>query len=391
MTGAGQRLLIHHASLFTPHHPGQTGWLLVEGDQIRSIGFGKEPDFTGDSSVQRVDAQGEMLLPGFIDLHVHGAVGHELMDASPTGLEAMAHYYASHGVTGFLATTWTSSREAILKALELVEEMRGPIRDGATLLGVHLEGPYLHPDRCGAQEVNHIRRADREEALEFLDTGVIRLLALAPEFEENHWLIDECLKRGITVSAAHTTASYEQMRMAVARGVSHVTHTFNAMQPLGHREPGTVGAALSMSQLSCELIADNVHVHPAAQKILVDSKTPAGVILITDSIRPAGLPPGDYMLDDRPVNNRTGAVRLSDGTLAGSILSMERALQNICAATGRPLTEMWPTSSLNAARAIGLSSCKGSLETGKDADLVLLDEAFKVHLTVAQGEIVFAG
>jgi N-acetylglucosamine-6-phosphate deacetylase len=390
MTRTGQRLLIHHARLFTPHQPGRTGWLLVEGGQIRSIGFGQAPDFAG-SAMQRVDAQGDMLLPGFIDLHVHGAMGHELMDASPNGLEAMARYYASHGVTGFLATTWTSGREAILKALELAEEMRGPIRDGASLLGVHLEGPYLHPDRCGAQEVHHIRRADREEALQFLDTGVIRLVALAPEFEENGWLIDECVKRGITVSAAHTTASYEQMQMAVARGVSHVTHTFNAMQPLNHREPGTVGAALTMPQLSCELIADNVHVHPAAQKILVDSKTPAGVILITDSIRPAGLPPGDYMLDDRPVNNRTGAVRLPDGTLAGSILTMERALQNVCAATGRPLAEMWPTSSLNAARAIGLSSCKGSLESGKDADLVLLDEAFKVHLTIAQGEIVFAG
>jgi N-acetylglucosamine-6-phosphate deacetylase len=391
MTHAGQRLLIHHARLFTPQHPGRTGWLLVEGGQIRSLGFGKAPDFEGGSALQRVDAQGDMLLPGFIDLHVHGAVGHELMDASPQGLEAMAHYYASHGVTGFLATTWTASRDSILKALELVEEMRGPVRDGATLLGVHLEGPYLHPDRCGAQEINHIRRADREEALEFLNTGVIRLVALAPEFEENHWLIDECVKRGITVSAAHTTASYEQMRMAVNRGVSQVTHTFNAMQPLGHREPGTVGAALTLPQLTCELIADNIHVHPAAQKILVDSKTPAGVILISDAIRPAGLPPGDYMLDDRPVNNRTGAVRLADGTLAGSILTMERALQNICAATGRPLTEMWPTSSLNAARALGLSSCKGSLEVGKDADLVLLDEAFKVHLTIAQGEIIFAG
>jgi N-acetylglucosamine-6-phosphate deacetylase len=389
MTGADQRLLIHHARLFTPHQPGRTGWLLVEGGQIRSIGFGRAPDFVG--SLQRVDAQGDMLLPGFIDLHVHGAVGHELMDASPTGMEAMARYYATHGVTGFLATTWTSSREAIMKALELVEEMRGPIREGATLLGVHLEGPYLHPDRCGAQEVSHIRRADRDEALQFLDTGVIRLVALAPEFEENRWLIDECVKRGITVSAAHTTASYEQMQMAVARGVSHVTHTFNAMQPLGHREPGTVGAALTLPQLSCELIADNVHVHPAAQKILVDSKTPAGVILITDSIRPAGLPPGEYMLDDRAVNNRTGAVRLPDGTLAGSILTMERALQNVCAATGRAPAEMWPTSSLNAARAIGLSACKGSLEVGKDADLVLLDEAYKVHLTIAQGEIIFAG
>ena len=391
MTGKAKRLLIHNARLFTLHQPGQIGWLLVQDGQIHSLGFGQAPHFPEDISLQRLDAQRDMLLPGFIDLHVHGGMGHELMDASPNGLEEMARFYASHGVTGFLATTWTASRQSIKRALELVEEMQGPLRNGATLLGVHLEGPYLHPARCGAQEISYIRRADKEEALDFLNTGVIRLVALAPEFEENLWLIEECVKRGITVSAAHTTASYEQMQTAVAHGVSQVTHTFNAMQGLGHREPGTVGAALTMTQLSCELIADNIHVHPAAQKILVDAKTPAGVILITDAVRPAGLPADEYVLDERRVNTHSGAVRLADGTLAGSVLTMERALKNICAATGRPLSEMWPTSSLNAARAIGLSARKGSLEVGKDADLVLLDDSFKVHLTVAQGEIVFSG
>ena len=161
------------------------------------------------------------------------------------------------------------------------------------------------------------------------------------------------------------------------------------MQGLGHREPGTVGAALTIPQISCELIADNIHVHPAVQKILVDVKTPSGVILVTDAIRAAGLPEGEYMLDERSVHIQHGAVRLTDGTLAGSILTMERALQNLCSATGRSLAEMWITSSLNAARAIGISSQKGSLEVGKDADLVLLDNSFKVQLTVAQGEIVF--
>ena len=380
-------LLIHNARLFTPHHPGQTGWLLAQERKIQSIGSGQLPQLSGE--VQTLDAQGKALLPGFIDLHVHGAMGHELMDASPSGLEEMARFYASHGVTAFLATTWTASRDAIRKALELVEEMQGPIQNGATLLGVHLEGPYLHPSRCGAQDVNLIRRAEREEALEFLESGVIRLLALAPEFEENLWLIDECVKRGVTVSAAHTTATYEQMQTAATRGVTQVTHTFNAMQGLGHREPGTVGAALTIPQISCELIADNIHVHPAVQKILVDVKTPAGIILITDAVRAAGLPEGEYMLDDRSVNIRDGAVRLGDGTLAGSILTMERALQNLCAATGRPLEELWVTSSLNAARAIGISSHKGSLEVGKDADLVLLDESFQVQLTMAQGEIVY--
>ena len=391
MNMPAQPLLIHNAHLFTPNHTGLTGWLLVENGRIRSIGFGSVPNFSDDSAVQVLDAQGQNLLPGFIDLHVHGAMGHEVMDASPTGLEAMSHFYASHGVTSFLATTWTADHPSIMKALELVEEMQGRIEGGATLLGVHLEGPYLNPKRCGAQDVNLIRRAAKAEAFEILDTGVIRLLALAPEFEENLWLIDECVKRGITVSAAHTTANHAQMQQAAEHGVSQLTHSFNAMEGLGHRELGTIGAALSLPQISCELIADNIHVHPAAQKILVDVKTPSGVILVTDAIRAAGLPEGDYMLDERSVHIENGAVRLSNGTLAGSVLTMERALKNVCAATGRSMAEMWVTSSLNAARAIGVSSHKGSLEIGKDADLVLLDEAFCVKLTVVQGEVVFKG
>jgi N-acetylglucosamine-6-phosphate deacetylase len=180
------------------------------------------------------------------------------------------------------------------------------------------------------------------------------------------------------------------MKKAVELGISHATHCFNAMEGLGHRELGTVGAAMTMPQIHCELIADNIHVHPAAQKILVDVKGTAGVILVTDAIRAAGLQDGDYVLDGRSINIRERAVRLSDGTLAGSVLTMERALQNICAATGRPLAETWRMSSLNAARAIGVSAQKGSLEVGKDADLVMLNESFDVSLTVTRGEIAFA-
>jgi N-acetylglucosamine-6-phosphate deacetylase len=390
MTDPGQSVLIQNARLFTPNHPGLMGWLLAESGNIRALGFGNVPDFSHGASVESLDARGGVLLPGFIDLHVHGAMGHEVMDASSSGLQEMACFYASHGVTSFLATTWTASRSSIRKALQLVKQMQGRVRGGATLLGAHLEGPYLNPARCGAQDVNLIRRAEKEEALEFLETGVIRLLALAPEYDENLWLIDECVRRGITVSAAHTTANYEQMQIAAQHGVTHLTHSFNAMQGLGHRELGTIGAALTLPQFSCELIADNIHVHPGAQKILVDVKSPSGVILITDAIRAAGLPDGDYMLDERPIQIQDGAVRLPDGTLAGSVLTMERALQNACAATGRPLAELWVMSSLNAARAIGVSSQKGSLEVGKDADLVLLDESFNVRLTVVQGEIVFS-
>ncbi|HLE90138.1 MAG TPA: N-acetylglucosamine-6-phosphate deacetylase [Anaerolineales bacterium] len=385
-----QQLLIENARLFTPDQAELTGWLLAESGLIRAMGFGNTPDFSHETSLHSLDAQGNMLLPGFIDLHVHGAMGHEVMDASSSGLEEMARFYASHGVTSFLATTWTASRPSIMKALGLVKQMQGQIRGGATLLGAHLEGPYLNPTRCGAQDVNLIRRAEKEEALEFLETGVIRLLALAPEFDENLWLIEECVRRGITVSAAHTTANYEQMQRAAKHGISHLTHCFNAMQGLGHRELGTLGAGMSLPQISCELIADNIHVHPAAQKILVAVKNPSGVILVTDAIRATGLPAGDYMLDGRSIHIQNGAVRLPDGTLAGSVLTMERALQNVCSATGCALAEVWIMSSLNAARAIGVSSHNGSLEVGKDADLVLLDESFNVNLTVVKGEIVFS-
>ena len=385
-----QQLLIENARLFTPDQAELTGWLLAESGLIRAMGFGNTPDFSHETSLHSLDAQGNMLLPGFVDLHVHGAMGYEVMDASSSGLEEMARFYASHGVTSFLATTWTASRPSIMKALGLVKQMQGQIRGGATLLGAHLEGPYLNPTRCGAQDLNLIRRAEKEEALKFLETGVIRLLALAPEFDENLWLIEECVRRGITVSAAHTTANYEQMQRAAKHGISHLTHCFNAMQGLGHRELGTVGAAMTLPQISCELIADNIHVHPAAQKILVAVKNPSGVILVTDAIRATGLPAGNYMLDDRSIHIQNGAVRLPDGTLAGSVLTMERALQNVCSATGRALAEVWIMSSLNAARAIGVSSHKGSLEVGKDADLVLLDESFNVNLTVVEGEIVFS-
>jgi N-acetylglucosamine-6-phosphate deacetylase len=382
-------MLIYNARIYTSVGAWQPGWLLAEGKTISAMGPGNPPDFDPGQVNRRIDARGSLLLPGFVDLHVHGAVGREVMDADPDGLREMARFYARHGVTAFLATTWTASRESIRRALEAVHEVMGQVPGGATILGAHLEGPYLNPKKTGAQDVRLIRRADRGEALEFLDSGLVRLLALAPEFPENLWLIDECVRRGITVSAAHTEAGLEELSVAVERGLRHVTHCYNAMRPLGHRDLGTVGAVMALPQLNAELIADTIHVHPEAMKILVDVKQPSRVILVTDAIRGAGMPEGDYPIDERVVTIRDGAARLPDGTLAGSILTMDQALKNIVQASDRPLEEAWPMSSLNAARAIGVSARKGSLEAGKDADLVLLDEAFQVMLTVAEGEVVF--
>lgn len=379
-------LLITNARVITPDGILPRGWLLARGGRIAGLGAGQPPD-AGDAEL--IEADGYTLLPGFIDLHVHGAMGHEAMDADPDGLRVMARFYAQHGVTAFLATTWTDSRERIAAVLEVAAGMLGPQPEGAALWGVHLEGPYLNPERCGAQSTLHIRRAARDEALTFLDSGVVRLMALAPEYEENHWLIRECVARGITVSAGHTTATYDDMCQAVALGLSHATHTFNAMTGLHHREPGTVGAVMALLEITAELIADGFHVHPAVMAILYALKGPQRLILITDAIRGAGMPDGPFQIDQRQVMVQDGAVRLPDGTLAGSTLTMNRALYNLMQATGQPLDVLWPTSSQNAARELHMDHRTGSLEVGKDADLVLVSDDITVRLTVVGGRIVY--
>lgn len=336
-----------------------------------------------------VEAAGLTLLPGFIDIHVHGAVGRDTMDASASGLQAMGRFFAMHGVTSFLPTTWAAARQPTLDALHSISDaMRDPPQ-GAAIVGADMEGPYLNPKRAGAQSSSAIRPAERDEALAFLDTGVVRLLGLAPEVPENRWLIEECVARHVTVAAAHTAASYDQVLDAVEVGLRHVTHTYNAMMGFDHRAPGVVGAALTSKEVSCELIADNIHVHPAAMTLLVAARGIDAVVLISDAMQACGLPEGDYRLDTRRVVLRDGAVRLPDGTLAGSILTLDQAFRNLIAATGLSALELWPTASRNAARVIGLDGVTGSIEVGRQADLVLLDANLEVAFTVVRGRFAY--
>ncbi len=377
---------IHNARLVTPSCVVEGG--LVTGDgQIAALGT-----VSGPEDVLVVDAGGGWLLPGFIDVHAHGGVGREAMDADPEGLREIARFYAAHGVTSFLPTTWTAPHEEIMAALENIAVVQREGTGGAAILGAHVEGPYLNPAKCGAQDSRQIRRAERGEATAILDTGLIRLIALAPEYPENTWLIEECAHRGIVVSAAHTAATYADIQAAVALGLTQTTHTYNAMTGLHHREPGTLGAALTIDAITCELIADEVHVHPAAMNLLYRAKGPDKVILITDAVRGAGLADGtSYDQDGRPVVVRDGAAYLPGDTLAGSTLTMDRALKNFIAASGAPLETVWPATSRNAARQLGLTDRKGALAPDMDADLVLLDADLNVRLTVVGGEIVYQG
>jgi N-acetylglucosamine-6-phosphate deacetylase len=362
------------------------GWLQTEDTTIRDLGTGAAPSSQGHT----IDGDGRTLLPGFIDVHTHGALGHEVMDGDVDGLQEMARFLAEHGVTSFLPTTWTGPRDQTRLAVEAVAEAMRQARPAscARILGAHMEGPYLNPERAGAQDPSQMQPPEPGELERYLDTGVVRLMTVAPELHGP--VVDELRRRGITASAGHTDATYAQMVAAVERGVRHATHTFNAMRPLHHREPGTVGACLTLGELRCELIADGHHVAPAAMDVLLRARGRDAVVLVSDAVRPTGLPEGEHRLDDRAIEVRGGAVRLPDGALAGSVLTLDRALRNLADATGHEPWELWPAASANAAASIGAGDRKGRLEPGMDADLVLLDASARVSLTIVEGEVAYS-
>lgn len=377
-------LLIQNARIIHENGVIERGWLEAKAGKIVVLGEGDAP-----SAANAIDAKGQTLLAGFIDVHVHGSVGSDTMDADLQGLLKMAQFFASKGVTAFTPTTLTSPHAQTLAALNTVKAAMQQKTGGAAIVGVHLEGPYLNKAKAGAQNPEFVRPCSPEEAQQYFETGVLRIVSLAPEFPENDWLIAECLNRGVTPSVAHTNATYAQAMAAIDKGISHATHTYNAMTGLHHREPGTLGAVMGDSRVRCELIADNVHVHEGAMRLLWKAKGASHTILITDSMRATGLGNGHYTLGDLAVIVADGKASLADGTLAGSVLAMNEGVRNFMKVTGESLETLWPCFSLNAAKALGLAQSKGSIALGKDCDLVLLDADINVLLTVVEGEVVY--
>lgn len=274
--------------------------------------------------------------------------------------------------------------------------MKDPVK-GAQPLGVHLEGPYIDKNKKGAQPKRHVRSATAAEYQEFFSLGNIRMISLAPEIEENKELIGFARRQGAAVAVGHSSASYEQMAEAVKLGVNQSTHTFNQMEGIHHRKPGTVGAALLLDEIYAQFIADGIHLHPAIVDMIVRLKTPKKAVLITDAIRGAGMPDGDYELGGQAIIVKDGAVYLKPKpgkedkppTLAGSCLTMDVGVRNLVAFAGVCACEAIEMATLTPARSIGVSDRKGSLERGKDADVVLLDEDLNVVSTLVMGEVVY--
>ncbi|MCB0065384.1 MAG: N-acetylglucosamine-6-phosphate deacetylase [Caldilineaceae bacterium] len=334
-----------------------------------------------------LDADGSLVLPGFIDVHVHGGAGHDTMDATPAALAEMARFFAQHGVTAFLPTTITAPHGEICRALANVAACRAEPATGARLLGVHVEGPYISPHFPGAQPVRSIRPPNVQEFTELVAAGPVRMITVAPEEEGADALVALARQRDVVAVWGHTNATYEQCVAAAEKGFTQATHTYNAMSGLHHRKPGVLGATLTIDSIYAQLIADNIHVHPAAMQVLARCKGIDRTILITDAMRATGLPDGDYDLGGQTVTVADGACRLADGTLAGSILTMDRALRNFMAATGLSLVDTWPATSRTPAQSLGIGHEVGMIAVGYRGDLAVLDEELRVVQTVIGGEI----
>jgi len=389
--GHAELLLTNVRHAATPEPDLVPGWLLIRDGRIAAVGDERAPLPPVPADTVRIDGQGGYALPGFIDVHVHGGGGFDFMDAGPEELTAITRFHAENGTTAMLATTVTGPREALTGVLRRVSAFMKKPMPYAQLLGVHLEGPFLNPGWKGAQNEAYMVPPQPEWLEQWMAEfpGLIRLQTLAPEMEGAVAYIRTLVKHGIIAACGHTDATYEQLRTAADNGLTHAVHTFNAMRPLHHREPGTVGAVMTDSRIAAEIIADGEHVHPAAIRLLLQAKGTDGVILVTDAVSAAGMPDGPYELGGLPVTLENGAARLTgSSTLAGSTLTTVKGFRYLVETVGVSVGEASRIASLNPARQLGIADSHGSLEPGKRADLLLLDDRLELQRVIIGGRVV---
>jgi len=370
-----------------------TGSDIFENGQMLVDGTGKIIDVSHEikssKDVHVVDLEGNIVVPGFVDVHMHGGNGYEVMAGTENDLEEISKFYASHGTTSFLASTAAASNEDLLLVLHSCSHSFEKGVSGAELLGIHLEGPYINEKAKGAMDLEQIRLPDLVEMRQFVHTSgnTIRLVTLAPEVEGGLELVDYLHDQGITVSMGHSDANYEEVLKAVEHGIRHTTHHFNGMRPLHHRDPGVAGSGLMLEELTLELIADGIHVHPAVVKFLFETKGTAKICVITDAVKNTGLPDGEY----DGVHVKSGKIFLTEHpeTLAGSSLTMMAGLHNVLQYTGLPLEKVLPSFTIVPAKKAKVENRKGSIESGKDADFLILDKDLHLLTTFVKGKKVY--
>lgn len=363
--------------------PSAAVW--IREGKIERIAAGDMPRL--DSDYEVIDGKGHWLIPGMIDVHIHGANGFDMMDGTEASIQEVSRICASTGCTSFLATSVSSTIEDLMAMIRSVKRVIG-YEAGAKIAGLHLEGPYLNPKRKGMQNEKFLRHPDRDELQEIFEEAgdLIKMVTIAPELPGGMELISFLKEKGIIIAVAHSDATYEEAKQAFTAGASHVTHCFNGMRPIHHRDPGLVVAAFEEEHVSLQAIVDGVHLHPAIIRLMHRLKGPEGMVLITDALQAMGLGDGSYVFGGHPVTVSEGVARLEDGTLASSTVTMNEALR-LTVETGISMKDAVQMASTTPARILNLDS-KGEISVGFDADLVLLDDEFQVQLTMINGQIV---
>jgi N-acetylglucosamine-6-phosphate deacetylase len=335
-----------------------------------------------------IDAQGLIVSPGLIDVHMHGSGGYGVMDSDFKAIEHISRAIAKNGVTSFLPTTMTASKEAIYNTLDNIRHYMNKELEGATVLGAHLEGPFINKIYKGAQAEEHIIEPNFDFIADYTD--VIKLLTYAPELDKDFAFTKKVkAKTNIVLSMGHTAATLQEAKAAVKNGCSHATHLFNAMVPLNHREPGVIGCALT-HDIFCEIIADNTHINPLMYQFVWSNKGTDKTILITDSVAWGGMDDGTYSQDGKNIIIKNGTARFEDGTLVGSALTLNKILSNFKENVKlRNTAIIFKQATINPATSIGIDHLKGSLEVGKDADIALFDKNFNCYMTICRGRKVY--
>jgi N-acetylglucosamine-6-phosphate deacetylase len=383
--------LLHAGRVLTPTAEITDAGILIRDGVIEELGL--REGIRLPAGGQEISATDKTAIPGFVDVHIHGAGGRDVMEGSPEALAEVTKTVARHGTTSFVATTVTASPDDTIRSVEglarYISQQHEADDARAEVLGIHFEGPFLSPARRGVHPEEWLKLPSADLLEKFLQAaaGNAQILTIAPELLGAMPCIDAARNAGMVVAVGHTDATYEQTRAAIAHGVRHAVHVYNAMRPFSHRDSGVIGAVLTSPEVSAELIADGVHVEETAMKVLLQAKGPEHMILISDGISATGMPDGKYMLGRLEVTVSGGICRNSEGKLAGSTLTLDRALRNIVG-LGIPLADAVRMLTLNPAALLGIEFKKGALRTGADADIVLLDEGLQLRNVWVRGAAV---
>ena len=359
------------------------GFALLYSDVIEGV----VPVENIPADCEIIDAKGSYVAPGLIDMHIHGYLGKDVCDGEEESIRTISKGLLANGVTGYLPTTMTEDMTVIRKALEVCRNLKEESKtwEGSEILGCHAEGPFISESKKGAQDAKYILKPDAAFVKEYAD--IIKTITLAPEEDENDFAAIREIVRDtdVVISMGHTSADYETAMKSVNAGVKHATHLFNAMTPLAHRAPGVVGAALN-ADISCEVIVDTFHVDASLYNMLWKLKG-RKLCFITDCLPAGGLPEGEYTLGGQKIIYKGIVCRLEDGTVAGSVLKLNKGVWNVYTNSDIPLYECVNCASLNIATTLGIEKKKGSLEIGKDADIIIADSEFNIEKTIIKGEI----